>query len=319
MESPSRRQRTRTSRATYRRRRAAVAVVVLVVVALLGWVVTAAVSSLSETEDEPQSAESSTDVTDSASSQADGDQTAPGPTAGQEPSSPENADPSPTESEEPEPQRASEASGDPDSIHVLVNRQNPLDPPDYEPADLVYPDVPFSGPEAAMQMRQEAAEALEELIASGEDEGMYLGLVSAYRSFDYQRQIYAARHAEVGTDATDLYMSRPGYSEHQTGLAADVISIANPDCMLGECFADTPEGQWVAENAHQHGFVIRYLEGMEDVTGYPYEPWHLRYVGEETATEVYAEGLTLEEYWKQDPAPDYDEDEPNPEHLNHTY
>ena len=105
-------------------------------------------------------------------------------------------------------------------------------------------------------------------------------------------------------------MSRPGYSEHQTGLAADVISIENPDCMLGECFADTPEGQWVAENAHRFGFIIRYLEDMERITGYPYEPWHLRYVGVETATEVFELGLTLEEYWEQPAAPDYDDAEP---------
>lgn len=269
-----------------------------------------ALSSCAAGPEEPQP-----EVSDQAAAGADTTSPAGSPSAA-ETSPPSSPTPSPTPSPEPEP--ASEASWDPDSIHVLVNRQNPLDPPEYEPEDLVYPEVPFYGPESAMQVRQEAAEALEELFAAGEDEGMYLGLVSAYRSFDYQRQIYAARHAEVGTEATDLYMSRPGYSEHQTGLAADVISIANPDCMLGECFADTPEGQWVAENAHEHGFVIRYLEDMEDVTGYPYEPWHLRYVGEETATEVHAEGLTLEQYWDQEPAPDYDEDEPNPEYLNHT-
>ena len=224
--------------------------------------------------------------------------------------------PSPSPTEEPEPERASEASFDPDSIHVLVNRQNPLDPVDYEPDDLIFPEVPFYGPEAAMRLREEASEALEELFAGAEAEGMHLGLVSAYRSFDYQVQIYASRHAEVGTEATDRYMSRPGYSEHQTGLAADVISIANPDCMLGECFADTPEGEWVAENAHEYGFLIRYLEDMEDITGYPYEPWHLRYVGDETAADVYEEGLTLEEYWEEGPAPDYDQEEPNPEYLN---
>ncbi|MGO1548520.1 MAG: M15 family metallopeptidase [Nesterenkonia sp.] len=248
------------------------------------------------------------------------------PTAGPdtEETEPEAERPAPQESEtqepeteEPEAQRASDASWDPDSIHVLANRQNPLEPVDYAPTDLVYPEVPFYGPESAMQVRQEAGAALEELFAAGDAQGMHLGLVSAYRSFEYQQQIYSQRHAEVGTEATDLYMSRPGYSEHQTGLATDVISIANPDCMLGECFAATPEGQWVAENAHEHGFVIRYLEGMEDTTGYPYEPWHLRYVGVETAQEVYEAGLTLEEYWDQPPAPDYNEPEPNPEHLNY--
>lgn len=226
---------------------------------------------------------------------------------------------SPTPTEDPEPERASEASADPESVHVLVNRQNPLDPQDHAPDDLVYPEVPFHGPEAAMQLRQEAAAALEDLVAAGDAEGMHLGLVSAYRSFDYQVEIYAARHAEVGTDATDQYMSRAGYSEHQTGLAADVISIANPDCMLGECFADTPEGQWVADHAHEHGFVVRYLEDMEHITGYPYEPWHLRYVGEETAAEVYAADLTLEEYWDEEPAPDYDQAEPDPENLIYSY
>lgn len=234
------------------------------------------------------------------------------PTADEPDSSPT---PSPTE----EPERASEASSDPDSIHVLVNRQNPLEPLEYEPDDLVYPDVPFSGPEAAMRLREEASEALEELVAAGDAEDMHLGLVSGYRSFDYQVQIYASRHAEVGTEETDRYMSRPGYSEHQTGLAADVISIANPNCMLGECFADTPEGEWVAENAHEFGFLIRYLEDMEHITGYPYEPWHLRYVGEETAAEVYEEGVTLEEYWDEGRAPDYDREEPNPEYLHHSH
>lgn len=250
----------------------------------------------------------------------------PSPTASTETASDETAPdempslehrPEETETQETESQRASDPSWEADSIHVLANRQNPLEPIDYAPSDLVYPEVPFYGPESAMQVRQEAAAALEELFAAGDAQGMHLGLVSAYRSFDYQQQIYSQRHAEVGTEATDLYMSRPGYSEHQTGLAADVISIANPDCMLGECFAATPEGQWVAENAHEHGFVIRYLEGMEHITGYPYEPWHLRYVGVETAQEVYQDGLTLEEYWDQPPAPDYDEPEPNPEHLNY--
>ncbi|MBB3668123.1 M15 family metallopeptidase [Garicola koreensis] len=259
---------------------------------------------------EPEPSPSPTASTETAS-----DETAPDATPSLE-HEPEETETQEAETQEAEPQRASDPSWDPDSIHVLANRQNPLDPIDYAPSDLVYPEVPFYGPESAMQVRQEAAAALEQLLAAGDAQGMHLGLVSAYRSFDYQQQIYSQRHAEVGTEATDLYMSRPGYSEHQTGLAADVISIANPDCMLGECFAATPEGQWVAENAHKHGFVIRYPQGKEHITGYPYEPWHLRYVGVETAQEVYQGGHTLEKYWDQPPAPDYDEPEPNPELLN---
>lgn len=267
----------------------------------------------------------------SCSAEADPEPTIPGPDiTGPDVSGPESSGPeatgtsgrssttlaphTPSPEPSPAPTRASDPSWDPDSIHVLANRQNRLDPPDYAPEDLVYPEVPQYGPEDAMMLRQEAADSLEKLFAAGAEEDMHLGFVSGYRSFDYQVQIYGARHAEVGTEQTDLYMARPGYSEHQTGLAADVISIANQDCMLGECFADTPEGQWVAEYAHEHGFVIRYPDGMEHITGYPYEPWHLRYVGEETAAEVFDQELTLEEYWEQPAAPEYDE--PEPEHLS---
>lgn len=219
--------------------------------------------------------------------------------------------------QEPDSGVATEPSWDPESIHVLVNRQNPLDPMDYAPDDLVIPHVRLAGPEAAMSLREEPARALESMFAAAAEDGMILGLTSAYRSFDYQMQIYSARHAEVGTEATDLYMSRPGYSEHQTGLAADVISVANPECILGECFAGTPEGQWVAQNAHRFGFIIRYPEGMEHITGYPYEPWHLRYVGTETAAAVHESQLTLEEFWDQPAAPEYDQPEPDPRHLTY--
>lgn len=217
---------------------------------------------------------------------------------------------------EPEPTRASEASWDPDSIHVLVNRQNPLQPQEHAPDDLEEPAVRTSV-ENALYLRAEAAHALEELFETGLDEGVSLAMTSAYRSYESQRGIYSTRHIEYGTESTDEQVARPGYSEHQTGLAADVISIDNPDCISGDCFADTDEGQWVAQNAHDFGFVIRYPEDMEHITGYLYEPWHLRYVGEETATEVFAEDVTLEEYWEQPAAAEYDQDEPDPEHLTY--
>lgn len=300
----SRGQALQRRRAVYRRRRAWAAVIAVVLLALMVFGLYAGLKTWGLLPS-GQNAEES-EASELSGNHSDGDLASP---AGSSAAAAE-PEPEPTPEPEPEPERASDPSWDPDSIHVLVNRQNPFDPVDYAPTDLVVPDVPHYGPEAAMSLRQEPAAALEELIATGRQEGMALGLVSGYRSFDYQFQIYWARHAEVGTEATDLYMSRPGYSEHQTGLAADVISIENPDCMLGECFADTPEGQWVAENAHRFGFIIRYLEDMEHITGYPYEPWHLRYVGVETATEVFELGLTLEEYWEQPAAPDYDDAEP---------
>ncbi|TDS85554.1 M15 family metallopeptidase [Nesterenkonia aurantiaca] len=216
---------------------------------------------------------------------------------------------SPEPSPEPSPERASEPSWDPDSIHVLVNPQNPLEPEDYAPTDLEVPEVRTTT-ENQLMLREPAAEALEQLIAAAAEDGQVLAMTSGYRSYDAQVSLYANRHASVGTEATDELVARPGYSEHQTGLAADVISIENPECIQGHCFAETPEGQWVAEHAADHGFVIRYLEGAEQITGYEFEPWHLRYVGEETAQEVSAEGLTLEEYWDQPAAAEYDDAEP---------
>ncbi|GAA1455552.1 D-alanyl-D-alanine carboxypeptidase family protein [Nesterenkonia lacusekhoensis] len=221
-------------------------------------------------------------------------------------------DPEPSPQPEPTPERASDPSWDPHSIHVLVNPQNPLDPLDYEPHDLVEPDVRITT-ETPQLLREESAEALEELFAAIRAEGMELAMTSAYRSYDQQWAIYEDRAAEYGTESTDEAMARPGHSEHQTGLAADVISIDNPDCIHGDCFAETPEGRWVAENAHESGFVIRYPEGAEDITGYQYEPWHLRYVGVDTAQEVFEEDVTLEEYWEQPAAAEYSPSQEDPQ------
>ncbi|RJN31729.1 M15 family metallopeptidase [Nesterenkonia natronophila] len=216
----------------------------------------------------------------------------------------------------PQPQdlQASQASGDPDSIHVLVNRQNPLEPVDYSPDDLAEVGVRTSEPEP-VYLREEAAEAAEKLFEEASDDGVSLAATSGYRSFESQARLYSARYAEHGVEPTDEFAARPGYSEHQTGLAVDVISIDNPECILGECFHETPEFDWLEDGADDFGFVIRYPEGMEDITGFAYEPWHLRYVGTETAAEVAERDLTLEEYWREPAAPEYDDPEPDPEHL----
>ncbi|TLP95767.1 D-alanyl-D-alanine carboxypeptidase family protein [Nesterenkonia salmonea] len=215
----------------------------------------------------------------------------------------------------PETFQASQVSWDPDSVHVLVNRQNPLEPVDYSPEDLVEVGVRTSV-EHPVYMRAEPAEAVEELFDDALEDGVSLAVTSGYRPFDSQTRIYSARHAHHGTEGTDEFAARPGYSEHQTGLAVDVISIDNPDCIMGDCFHETPEFEWLEDSAHDYGFIIRYPEGMEHVTGFAYEPWHLRYVGEGTAEEVVELGLTLEEYWRQPAAPDYDDPEPDPEHLD---
>ncbi len=120
-------------------------------------------------------------------------------------------------------------------------------------------------------------------------DGLNIYLSSGFRSYDYQARIYNNYVAWYGQEKTDTLSARPGHSEHQTGLAIDV-NIVN------DSFIGTPEAIWLAEHAHEYGFIIRYPKGKEHITGYKYEPWHIRYLGVETATAVYESGLCLEEY-----------------------
>ena len=103
--------------------------------------------------------------------------------------------------------------------------------------------------------------------------------------------------ARDGQALADTYSARPGHSEHQTGLAVDVGAISNPSCDLETCFGETIEGKWVAANAQNYGFIIRYPNGKDAITGYQYEPWHLRYVGIDAAVAIYNSGLTMDQYY----------------------
>ena len=127
------------------------------------------------------------------------------------------------------------------------------------------------------------------LSAAAAQEGLNIWLASGFRSYSYQSQIYNNYVSIYGQSTADTFSARPGHSEHQTGLAIDVNSI-------DDSFAGTPEAIWLEEHAHEYGFIIRYPKGKENITGYKYEPWHLRYLGKDTATAVYNSGLTLEEY-----------------------
>ena len=185
---------------------------------------------------------------------------------------------------------------DPNSILVLVNKERPL-PAGYEPSDLVEPNVPFSFDEKHEKrlMRKEAARALEELFAASQKNGLSLYAVSGYRSYDRQKAIFAYNASKYGEAKANQFSARPGESEHQTGLAMDVSSPA-VQFDLVEAFGATPEGRWLAENAAQFGFIIRYPKDKTHITQYQYEPWHLRYVGKKAAQEMAARNLTLEEY-----------------------
>ncbi|WP_018750070.1 M15 family metallopeptidase [Paenibacillus sanguinis] len=189
------------------------------------------------------------------------------------------------------------AAADPQSIAVLINKQFAL-PEDYEPQDLVYPDVRFTFKEKIEKrmLRKEAAAALEELFAGAEKEGIYLAGVSAYRSHKTQTALFNRYVAKDGEEVAKTYSAVPGHSEHETGLAIDV-SGSDGKCAAESCFGDTKEAAWLADHAVEYGFIIRYPEGKESITGYKYEPWHLRYVGKEISTDISERGITLEEYY----------------------
>ncbi|OBR67801.1 peptidase M15 [Paenibacillus oryzae] len=186
---------------------------------------------------------------------------------------------------------------EPASLTVLVNPANKL-PEDYSPNDLVYPDVRFTFSEKLEKrmLRKEAAEALEVMFEAAEQDKIYLAGVSGYRSHGTQIKLFERYVKRDGYEKARTYSALPGTSEHETGLAIDV-SGSDGKCAAADCFGDTEEAKWLAENAAEYGFVIRYPKGKQDITGYQYEPWHLRYVGKELAGKLYSDGLTLEEYF----------------------
>ncbi|MGO4545282.1 M15 family metallopeptidase [Paenibacillus sp. 2TAB23] len=185
----------------------------------------------------------------------------------------------------------------PSEIAVLVNKQRKL-PEDYNPSDLVYPEVAFIFSEKLekRKLRQEAAVALEELFSAAEDDSILLAGVSAYRSHNTQKTLFERYVKRDGLEKARTYSAFPGTSEHETGLAIDV-SGSDGKCAAADCFADTKEALWLAEHADEYGFIVRYPEGKEEITGYQYEPWHLRFVGKELAAELSESGETLEEYY----------------------
>lgn len=197
------------------------------------------------------------------------------------------------------PKEAPKVITDPNSITVLVNKQFIL-PPDYVPDDLVYPDVPFLFKEKVdkRKMRNIAASALEQLFATAQKDGIFLAGVSAYRSYNTQKMVFNNYLEHDLSGNTNNYSAVPGTSEHQTGLAIDV-SGKDGKCAATDCFAGTKEAQWLANHAHEFGFIVRYQQGKEAITGYQYEPWHIRYVGTKAAKDIFNQGITLEEYFSK--------------------
>lgn len=212
--------------------------------------------------------------------------------------------PEPTEPPEPEFDRSAHSLDDPMSLWVVSNKLRPLDPLEFEPEDL----VPTEGVENqfVQPLREPAARAVEEFIGEAQEAGHDVRITSAYRDYGTQVALYDKYVARDGQEAADTYSARAGHSEHQTGLVVDLDDYG--DCYLDACFGDTPAGQWLAEQAAEHGFIIRYPEGKQEITGFTPEPWHFRYVGTELALEMRETGIeTLEEFFDLPPAPDYAE------------
>ncbi len=178
---------------------------------------------------------------------------------------------------------------------LLVDKRRGL-PAGYRPRDLVLPRVTFLGgvPAERRSLRRPAARALERLFAAARRDGASLAGVSAFRSYASQRDLFAGYASERGVENASHVSARAGHSEHQTGLAIDV-SGADGRCAASACFGAERAARWLAAHAPAHGFVIRYPRGRERVTGYEYEPWHLRWVGVPLAREVAASGRTLDE------------------------
>jgi zinc D-Ala-D-Ala carboxypeptidase len=186
------------------------------------------------------------------------------------------------------------------NVMALVNKEFFL-PEDYVPEDLVKPDVEFSFGDVDIEkslLRKDAAKGLEIMFNDAAKNGIELYAVSGYRSYIRQKSLYDAEVKRVGIEKAEQAVAIPGASEHQSGLAMDISSKSNR-FYLNAAFANTPEGEWLKENAHRFGFILRYPKEKTAITNYMYEPWHFRYVGEKAAGIMYEHNWTLEEYFNE--------------------
>ena len=181
------------------------------------------------------------------------------------------------------------------SLQVVVNKHRQLNPATYVPASLVRIQ--------AERLRTQAADAYKQLAKAAKAQGVNIIPISGYRTYSQQASLYDSYVRQYGQATADTLAARPGHSEHQTGLAMD-IGNASGICALQACFANTPTGKWAAANARTYGFIVRYPAGAQAITGYTYEPWHLRYVGPVVA-EASISKPTLEDYFDLEAAPGY--------------
>lgn len=195
-----------------------------------------------------------------------------------------------------------------DSLWVIVNKTRRLNPANYTPANLVTPNIPLRDniTNDEKQVSADMTTALEKMVDDANTQGVHFNLQSGYRSYQFQVKLYNTYVREQSKSVADSQSARPGYSEHQTGLAVDLGGTSKPSCNVEDCFAKTIEGKWLAANAYSYGFIIRYPSGKEDITGYVYEPWHIRYVGTALSEQMHEHGIeTLEQFFDLPNAPNY--------------
>ena len=200
------------------------------------------------------------------------------------------------------------ATGFAGSEWVVVNKLRPLSPLDFEPKVRKISSSESLDNSRGIELRDVAATALEamakEMIFQGAGQ-MFVN--SAYRSYDYQLELFVDKVEQYGEAEALVRSAKAGHSEHQTGLAVDV-SVPAQGCAIMQCFGDTEAGKWIAENSWKFGYIVRYERDTTSITGYTYEPWHLRYVGMEIARMYANNGIhTLEDFWGFPAAENYTE------------
>jgi len=182
-----------------------------------------------------------------------------------------------------------------DPYMLLVNKTHPLGE-NYKPEGLK--DIKYFASDRDASTRYmvgDAADQFHLLVEGAAAEGHEIVMTTAYRSYGFQTILWNNYVAKHGEEEANTFSARPGESEHQSGLCTDVSSPSVGYQLTTE-YGESPEGAWLAEHAHEYGFIIRYPKGKEDITGYQYEPWHIRYVGKEAAAYIYQEQITFEEY-----------------------
>ena len=200
------------------------------------------------------------------------------------------------------------ATGFAGSEWVVVNKLRPLSPLDFEPQVRKISSSESLDNSRGLELRDVAATALEamakEMLFQGAGQ-MFVN--SAYRSYDYQLELFVDKVEQYGEAEALVRSAKAGHSEHQTGLAVDV-SVPAQGCAIMQCFGDTAAGKWIAENSWKFGYIVRYERDTTSITGYTYEPWHLRYVGTEIARMYASNGIhTLEDFWGFPAAENYPE------------